>query len=115
MRGLARDMSFSSDAVYFHVEGPTEAAGKQYVIHIANTLWSSPGLAACKRGQSLSGTVDVTLRLVERHVEVDTSGSLASEPAGVCVRRVVEEVVRATPLPDDVVEIPTNTWPVAIP
>jgi len=115
MHGLARDMSFSSDAVYFHVERPTEAVGKQYVIQIANSLWPSSELAACKRGQSVSGTVDVTLHLVDRHVEVETSGTLAAEPSGVCVRKAVEDVVRATPLPDDVVELPTNSWPVAIP
>lgn len=115
MLGLARDMSFSSDAVYFHVEAPGEAASKQYVIRVASSLSMSPALGACKRGQSATGTVNITLRLVDRHVEVDTSGPLAGAAPGLCIRRVAEDVVRATPLPDEVTELPMNTWPVTLP
>jgi hypothetical protein len=115
MAGLARDMSFSSDAVYFHVDDASRAAGKRYVIDIASALWMSPRLAACKHGQTAIGTVTVTLRLVARHVEVDASGPLADTPVGSCVRKLVEDLVDETPLPDAVVDLPFNTLPVAVP
>lgn len=114
MLGLAHDMLFG-DAVYFRVDDAATAAGKQYVIDIANALGLSPALAACKRGQAEKGTVVVHLQLVARQVEVSVNGPLAGAPVGSCIRGVVEDVVRATPVPDDLTSLPFNDLPVAVP
>jgi hypothetical protein len=112
---VVRDLMMTSDAVYFELDDPARAVGKQYVIGIADALWRSPAFVACKRGVTTPGIVNVTLQIVARHIEVAVSGALADAPVGACVRHVIEDLVRAAPLPDDVTQLPINTLPVRVP
>lgn len=116
--GLARDMSFSygdESAVYFHVGDTRRPPGEQYVFDIADALQRSPAFAACKLGETQIGTVTVHLQLVARHVEVSVTGPLAQAPVGTCIRGVVANIVRATPLPDDLTSLPITDLPVPVP
>ncbi|HEY4175766.1 MAG TPA: hypothetical protein VGM90_02990 [Kofleriaceae bacterium] len=112
--GFTRDMALGGDAVYFHVELDPEAQGTGYEGRIANALSASLALARCHRDQPADGSVTVAFRLVDRRVEVDIAGPHATDPAGSCVRKVVEDLVSMTPLPDDVTVLPTIDWPVPL-
>jgi hypothetical protein len=103
------------DAVYVQLEDTATAAGNQYVIDVADALSTSQALAACKRGQTVAGTVIVTLQLAGRHVGVTVGGPIADAPVGACIRDAAEEVVRATPLPEGVTNLPINNLPVHVP
>ena len=115
--GLFSSMQVGDDTSYLRLEAPARVAGIQYFVKLAMALEASPALAGCKQSNPTKGVVKLALRLEPstRQVAVDATGSLANQSGGVCIRKVMEELVSANPPPGDPVEIPDEPYEVGVP
>lgn len=115
--GWFSSMQVGDPTSYLRLEEPGRVAGIQYFIKLVMALEASPAVAACKVEYSTKGVVRLALKLdpAKRQVNVEASGALANQGGGVCIRRVLEGLVAATPLPPHATEIPDEPFHVAVP
>jgi len=75
-------------------------------------FYDAPALAECKARNPAQGEVALQIAVQAHHVAVTANGSLASQASGVCIRRVLEDIIAATPLPPEVIALPE--WPLHV-
>ncbi len=109
---FASGFAFGPDGVFMTVAPPEAAAARQWLIAIRSALYDGAALAECKARNPTAGDLVLHLTRDKGRVAVTTTGSLANQGGGVCIRRVLEDIVVATPLPPEVVELPD--WPMRV-
>ena len=112
-------MSFGQDGVYMQLEEPERAASNKLMAQIAVALGVVDGrIADCKMNNpSHDGKMvaTITFDAGPRQLKVDVTGALASDAVGVCVRRVVEEMVAKIAIAPEVKGIEPLPLPVMVP
>ena len=80
-------------------------------------LESSPALAACKQANPTKGTVGLVLKveLANRRIAVESTGSLAEQGSGVCIRRLLEEYRGDNSAAQAGTEVPDEPYLVQVP
>jgi hypothetical protein len=112
--GLFRDIGFGPEGVTMELEEPARAAGMQLFVKIAMALVKSTRVAQCKIENPTPGDLQFGLAVdpASHGLSITVTGSLAGQASGVCIRRVLDDLVAATPVPLEVTEVPG--WPIQI-
>jgi len=103
-----KELGFSGNRVFMELQPPEHAAGFRLFMQLVTALDESPAVDVCKKQNPQRGMVVLVMRFdpASRHIAVLAFDSLANQPGGICIRRALEEVVAATPVPADVVDLP---------
>jgi hypothetical protein len=120
--GNFRAMEFGGRGTFMELEEPGHAAGSiqagvLLIDKITMTLDKSPRVAECKKENPTPGHVEliVVFEPTARRLMVLAGGSLQWQPGGLCIRRVLEEIVANTPVPPDVTALPRSVITVRVP
>lgn len=101
--------------VTVQLEDAPRAASINTLVRPAEALRTSPALAACKREHPAEGTLWLSLQIEARRFIVKANGPLANQAIGVCIRRALEDIAAATPMPPDVTSTEEMPFPVPLP
>jgi hypothetical protein len=115
--GAFNGKQFGPDGVYMEIGDPEHSGGLRYVVKLAYALNSSTRARLCMMENPQRGEMKLRLSLdpTSRRVSVDATGSVAGQAVGVCIRRVLEDLVAATPVPSDVTSFPDLPIPIEVP
>jgi hypothetical protein len=102
---------------YLRLKEAGEAAGINYVVDLMYELQESPQTAACKEANPTKGVVTLALVLdaSTRRVRVEAGGPLGNSSGGVCIRKVLEDLVAQTPLPPEATALVEEPFPFWVP
>jgi hypothetical protein len=108
---------FTQDGVYTKVAAPEDAALRRMLVAIRNDVYTSPALADCGKPDPARGTMTVHLRLdpATRKLVETTSGPLANEPIGACVRAAFDALLRDIEVPSEVPALPDLSFRFPLP
>jgi len=114
--GKFRGMSFG-DGTFMELEEPGRAAGIQFLVKVFTAMQDSPRVAECKNANPAPGDLKLIVALDpgSRRLSVSATGSLEQQAGGVCIRRVLEDIVASTPLPPDATSLPSWPMPIVVP
>jgi hypothetical protein len=108
--------SFGRDGAYAQLPAPAQSAQGLLISAITNAIIASPELAACRKQIATKSTMTMNVTLTAtRRLIVTTSGPLASEPAGPCARKVVEDLLPGIEIPAEVQSMPDLPIPFPLP
>jgi hypothetical protein len=117
LKGHFSQMLFSSDGVTVELQDEAAAGAVQLWLHVATAMGESAALKSCKHANPTpSGEVTFTLALVSpRRLEATVGGSLATQSAGLCMRRVMEDLVRQIEIPPTVTSVAEYPFTIKVP
>jgi hypothetical protein len=116
LQGHFSQMLFSSDSVTVELQDEAAAGAVQLWFQVATAMGESPALKACKQSNPTpAGELTITLALVARRIEATLAGPLATQNVGVCMRRVMEELLRQIEVPPTVTSVAEYPFTIKIP
>lgn len=105
--GLFKNLTIENDAAHLEIDDSGVAAGNRLALEIMTAFRVSPEFKSCREQQG-QGSLTLSLEFdsAKRRIHVRTEGNLENQAVGVCLRRALEEVVAATPIPSNVTVVP---------
>lgn len=128
-RGMFRGMEFGGHGTFMELQEPGFDAGIQPTERIATTdpttdpmtkismaLFVSPRVSDCKKENPTPGDLKLTVTVdPSSRWLVGAGGSLEAQAGGVCIRRVLEEILADTPVPPDFTSVDSLVITVEVP
>lgn len=102
---------------YMRLEESGRAAGIKYSMNLIMDFLDGPAGKECKERNPARGTVEFALHLdaSSHKVLVTTSGALANEAVGVCLRRALEDLIDHRPTPPEMTAVIEESFQVNVP
>jgi hypothetical protein len=102
---------------YVRLEDSGRAAGLKYSRNLIMDFFDAPAVQECKERNPTRGVVGFALHFdVSSHrVLVMTSGSLASDAVGVCLRKALEDLIDRRPTPPEMTAVIEEPFEVKVP
>ncbi|MBA3460472.1 MAG: hypothetical protein H0T46_10955 [Deltaproteobacteria bacterium] len=114
--GYFDGQSIGSNGIYVQVNDEAKVAGIQWFMRLYIAMHASSAVDACKKEHPTAGSVIFKLALDAQHqLDIATTGTLANQAGGVCIRKVLESLVAAKPLPAEVTELPNDAFGIRVP
>jgi hypothetical protein len=109
---LTAGASFGASRAFLQLDDPDLAAGKTFLRDVLMPLRDQKPINECKAANPAPGRLVITLVLdaVTRRLHVETSGSLASQASGLCIRKIFDDLVSKVVVPPEVKALPS--WPI---
>jgi hypothetical protein len=113
-REMFRRVSFDSGEVYITLDEPGAVVGRHFVNDVEMSFYESSTLAECKNRNRDPGnvTIHIVFDAPSRKASTIEDGTLANQALGICIHHAMEDLLRVTRVPQEMVSVPD--WPMFI-